>query len=62
MDGAVTEIGMTAALNVVKELRLALGPVTTLLQNMVVMTVKEKIKKHDPVTRTHVQVRKSFVG
>ena len=61
VSGVNTETGVIAVLNVVEELRLALGPALTLLLNMVVMSVREKIKKHDPVMRTLVQVKKTFV-
>ena len=61
VDGVITKIGVIAVLNVEEELRLALGPALTLLLNMVVMSVRERIKKHDPVTSNLVQVRKSFV-
>ena len=56
-----TEIGVLAVLNVEEELELALGPAITLLQNMVVKIVRERMKKHRLVTRTLVQVRKRFV-
>ena len=61
VDGVITKIGVIAVLNVEEELRLALGPALTLLLNMVVMSVRERIKKHDPVTSNLVQVSKSFV-
>ena len=60
VDGVNTEIGVIAVLNVEEELRLALGPAITLLQNMVVKIVRERIKKYDPVTSNLVQVSKSF--
>ena len=61
VDGVITKIGLIAVLNVEGEIRLALGPALTLLLNMVVMSVRERIKKHDPVTSTTVQVSKTFV-
>ena len=56
-----TEIGVIAVLNVEEELRLTLGPAITLLQNMVVKSVRERLRKHRLVMRTLVQVRKSFL-
>ena len=61
VDGVNTEIGVIAVLNVEEELRLALGPAITLLQNMVVKIVRERIKKHKLVMSNRVQVKKSFV-
>ena len=61
VDGVNTEIGVIAVLNVEEELRLALGPAITLLQNMVVKIVRERIKKHKLVMNNLVQVRRSFV-
>ena len=61
VDGVNTEIGVLAVLNVVEELRHALGPAITLLQNMVVKSVRERLRKHRLVMRTLVQVRKSFL-
>ena len=55
-----TEIGVIAVLYVEGELGLALGPALTLLQNMVVKTVRERLKKHRLVMNNLVQVRKSF--
>ena len=43
VNGVNTEIGVIAVLNVEEELRLALGPAITLLQNMVVKSVRERI-------------------
>ena len=56
------EIGELAVLTVVEVLRIGLGAALTLVQNMVVTSVKERIKKHKPVTRNTVQVRYSFDG
>ena len=56
-----TEIGVIAVLYVEGELGLALGPALTLLQNMVVKTVRERLKKHRLVMSTLVQVGKCFV-
>ena len=61
VDGVHTEIGVIAVLYVMEELGLALGPALTLLQNMVVMSVRERIKKHKLVMSNRVQVKKSFV-
>ena len=57
-----TEIGLIALLNVEEEIRLALGPAITLLQNMAVKSVMEKLRKHRPVTSSLVQVRNSSPG
>ena len=62
VDGLSTESGVNAMLNVEEELRLALGHVITLLQNMVVKSVREKLKINRLVTSTLVQVRSSFLG
>ena len=56
-----TEIGVLAVLNVEEELRLALGPAITLLQNMVVTSVRDGMRIHRLVMSNLVQVRKSFV-
>ena len=61
VDGVITKIGVIAVLNVEEEIRLALGTALNQLHNMVVMSVRERIKKHDPVTSNLVQVSKSFV-
>ena len=61
VDGVNTKIGVIAVLNVEEELRLALGPALTLLQNMVVTSVRERLRIHRLVMRTLVQVRKRFV-
>ena len=60
VDGVNTEIGLIAVKTVEKELRLALGPALTLLQNMVVMSVREMLRIHRLVMNNLVQVRKSF--
>ena len=56
-----TEIGVIAVLFVKEEHRPALGPALTLLQNMVVKTVRERLRIHRLVMSNLVQVRKSFV-
>ena len=60
VSGVNTETGVIAVLNVVEELRLALGPALTLLQNMVVKTVRERLRIHRLVMNNLVQVRKRF--
>ena len=62
VDGVNTEIGVLAVLNVEEEPRIALGPALTLLQKMVVMSVREKLRIHWLVTRTLVQVRNNSAG
>ena len=62
VNGLSTEIGVIAVLNVEEELRIALGHVITQLQNMVVKSVREKLRKHRPVTNSLVQVRNSSAG
>ena len=61
VDGVNTEIGVIAVLNVEEEVRIALGPALTLLQNMVVKSVRERIKKRKLVMSNFVQVKRSFV-
>ena len=56
-----TEIGVIAVKTVEEEIRLALGPAIILLHNMVVMSVRERMRKHKLVMRTLVQVRNRFV-
>ena len=60
VDGVNTEIGVIAVLNVEEEVRIALGPALTLLHNMVVMSVRERLRIHRLVMNILVQVRKSF--
>ena len=62
VDGVNTEIGVIAVLNVEEEVRIALGPALTLLQNMVVTSVREKLREHRLVARTRVQVRNNSAG
>ena len=59
VDGVHTDIGVIAVLYVEGELGLALGPALTLLQNMVVMTVRERLRKHKLVMSNLVQVKKN---
>ena len=54
-----TDIGVNAVLNVEEEPRPALGHAITLLQNMVVKSVRERIKKHKLVMSNLVQVKKN---
>ena len=57
-----TEIGVLAVDTVEEELRLALGPAITLLQNMVVTSVREMLRKHRLVMNNLVQVRNNSAG
>ena len=61
-NGVNTDSGVIASLNVEEEPGLALGHVITLLQNMVVTSVREMLRKQRLVTSSLVQVRNSFAG